>query len=53
MNIDVHIFTTRDGQWKARITHSGGMEYVGKCGSIESLMLQLKRGLLLLEKDTQ
>jgi hypothetical protein len=51
MNIEVHIFRTRDGQWKARISYSGKVEYIDKCPNMGILMEQVTRALLTTGRD--
>lgn len=46
-NADIHIYRTRDFEWKARITHSGKVEYIDSCATISMLMRQVERALLL------
>ena len=46
-NADIHIYKTRDFEWKARITHSGKVEYIDRCSTIRILMEQVERALLL------
>jgi len=47
MNADIHVYKTRDGQWKARISHSGKTEYIDKCVTMRILLEQVERALLL------
>jgi hypothetical protein len=54
MNIDIHVYKTRDGKWDARITYGKqGRMNMGRSDNLEILMLQVKRALLLLNTDTQ
>ena len=46
-NADIHIYKTRDFEWKARISHSGKVEYIDRCPTIPMLMEQIERALLL------
>jgi len=47
MNIDIHVYQMRDGQWAARMECAEGKITVNPCANIEALMLHIKRNLLL------
>lgn len=48
-NIDIHVYKTRDGQWKARISRFGNTEYIDKCVNMRILFEQIERALILRE----
>jgi len=50
-SFDVHIFHTRDGNWKARITDGKKREYVGPANNLGLLLRDLQRHILLRERD--
>lgn len=55
MNTDIHVFPTRDGQWKARIERTGEKPpriYTRKHKTISSLMIEVQRHLILSQPDT-
>jgi len=51
MNVDIHVYQKRDGQWSARITCAAGRIYVNPCNNLQRLMEQVTRVLLLKNWD--
>lgn len=51
-SFDIHVYHTRNGLYKARITYSEGKtEYIGPTQNVGILMNDVSRHILLRERD--